>query len=61
MVFYYDPSRSGAVPKEMLNGYQGTLMVDGYSGYDPVCATQSLLRLGCWAHVRRKFMDAKKL
>ena len=45
----------------MLNGYRGTLMVDGYSGYDPVCAIQSLLRLGCWAHARRKFMDAKKL
>ena len=45
----------------MLSGYQGTLMVDGYTGYDPVCTTQSLLRLGCWAHARRKFVDAKKI
>jgi len=37
------------------------LMVDGYTGYDPVCASQSLLRLGCWAHARRKFVDAKKI
>ena len=61
VVFRYDPGRSGAVPKAMLSGYQGTLMVDAYSGYDPVCAIQSLLRLGCWAHARRKFVDAKKI
>jgi len=61
VVFHYDPGRSGAVPTEMLGDYQGALMVDGYSGYEPVCNAQSLLRLGCWTHARRKFVDAKKL
>ncbi len=60
VVFRYDPTRTGAVPTDMLDGYRGTLMVDGYSGYEPVCNAQSLTRLGCWAHARRKFVEAKK-
>jgi len=36
-------------------------MVDGYGGYNAVSAQQSVTRLGCWAHARRKFMDAKKV
>jgi len=60
VVFHYDPGRSGAVPTDMLGDYQGALMVDGYSGYEPVCSSQSLVRLGCWTHARRKFVEAKK-
>ena len=35
-------------------------MVDGYSGYEPVCRARSLIRLGCWTHARRKFVEAKR-
>jgi hypothetical protein len=35
-------------------------MVDGYEGYAPVCREQSLIRLGCWVHARRKFIDVSK-
>lgn len=61
VLFDYDPSRSGLVPKRLLSDYQGTIMVDGYEGYDAVCREQSLLRLGCWAHARRKFVEAGKV
>lgn len=61
VVFHYDPGRGGAVPEAMLGEYRGALMVDGYSGYDRVCNARPLLRLGCWVHARRKFVDAKKL
>lgn len=33
-------------------------MSDGYEGYAAVCAKNKLTRLGCWAHARRKFVDA---
>jgi transposase len=36
-------------------------MVDGYSGYNLVCNTNKITRLGCWAHARRYFADAQKL
>jgi transposase len=60
ILFNYDASRSGAVPKRLLADYQGALMVDGYEGYQPVCRKQGLVRLGCWVHARRKFIDVGK-
>ena len=60
VLFDYAPTRSGSVPRQLLEGYQGALMVDGYDGYDGVCRGSSMLRLGCWAHARRKFVDAAK-
>lgn len=60
VLYRYAPSRSGDVAKELLGDYRGALMVDGYDGYNAVCATQPLTRLGCWAHARRKFIEAQK-
>lgn len=59
-LFDYDPSRSGAVPRRLLAGFAGALMLDGYEGYAPVCKEQGLTRLGCWVHARRKFVDVSK-
>ncbi len=61
VVFHYDPSRGGDVPQLLLGEYEGALMVDGYDGYEAVCRTQGLKRLGCWAHARRKFVEAQRL
>ncbi len=59
-VFYhYAPTRNQTVPQQLLSGYQGALMVDGYSGYNASCGN-GIRRLGCWAHARRKFHEAKK-
>ena len=58
--FHYDPGRSTAVAESLLSNYSGTLMSDGYEPYRKVAATRGLTHLCCWAHVRRKFMDAKK-
>ena len=60
VVFRYDPGRGGDVPLDMVSDYRGVLMVDGYGGYNAVCAKNSLIRLSCLAHVRRKFIDAKE-
>ena len=60
VLFHYSPSRSGDIPKQLLCDFEGALMVDGYEGYQAVCNEQKLKRLGCWAHARRKFMDAKR-
>ena len=60
VLFHYAPSRSGEVAKHLLDGFAGALMVDGYDGYHAVCAAQGLTRLGCWAHARRKFIEAQK-
>jgi transposase len=61
ILFDYDPSRSGQVPKRLLTDYRGAIMVDGYEGYDSVCREGDIIRLGCWAHARRKFTQAAKV
>jgi transposase len=60
LLFEYDPTRSGAVPKRLLEGFEGFLQVDGYTGYNEVCEWPKITRVGCMAHVRRKFKEAAK-
>lgn len=60
ILFDYDPSRSGEVPSMLLEGFQGYLQVDGYAGYNEICLIEGVIRLGCMAHVRRKFFDVLK-
>jgi transposase len=60
VLFDYDPSRSGEVPKRLLEGFKGTLHTDAYAGYDAVVTLQRLVRLLCWSHARRRFVDVLK-
>jgi len=60
ILFDYDPSRSGEVPKRLLEGFDGYLQTDAYAGYNPVVKTQQLTRVLCMAHARRYFTDALK-
>jgi len=60
IVYHYDPTRAQAVPKRLLPAYEGYLQTDGYAGYNGILAESDIIGVGCWAHVRRKFMDAKK-
>ncbi|HEY4645493.1 MAG TPA: IS66 family transposase [Steroidobacteraceae bacterium] len=61
VLFDYDPSRGGQVPKRLLAGFEGILLTDGYEPYDAVVQAQSLVHAGCLAHVRRRFEDARKV
>jgi len=58
--FTYDPSRATTVPEKLLVGYQGALMTDGYKPYRVVALSNQLEHLCCWAHARRKFIEAQK-
>lgn len=60
IIYQYHPSRSGDVAKLFLDGYQGVVQTDGYKGYDFLDKWLDILHVACWAHARRKFMDAKK-
>lgn len=61
ILFHYEPTRSGAVPSLLLRDFSGALMVDAYTGYNAVCVNNGITRLGCWAHARRKFIEAQKM
>lgn len=60
-LFHYAPTRSQTVPINLLNETSHAMMVDGYEGYQQACDQYGIQRLGCWAHARRKFVDAQKL
>ncbi len=60
LLFQYEPTRSGAVPQKYLSDYKGYLQTDGYKGYDALGDQAGIVHIGCWAHARRKFMEALK-
>ena len=47
-------------PKYVLKDYNQVLLADAYGGYDGVVAGNAIVRAGCWAHLRRKIIDAEK-
>lgn len=60
VLFDYDPSRGGAVPLRLLQGYRGILLTDGYEAYEKAAQVLGLVHAGCMAHARRYFEAARK-
>lgn len=61
LFFWYDRgSRSKKTARELLGGYRGTFQSDGYEAYEQFCGVPGVLGAACWAHARRKFVDALK-
>lgn len=61
VLYDYEPSRSGQVPVRLLEGFRGYLMTDGYDGYNAVARGGAVTHLVCWAHVRRRFIEAVRV
>jgi transposase len=68
IVFDYQAGRSGRHAGQFLQDWQGSLMVDDYSGYkalftaarahpDTQRRLEPCIELACWSHARRKFFD----
>ena len=55
ILYEYQPTRNGDHPMRFLPDFAGYLHADGYAGYNDV---KNAKILGCWAHARRKFIDA---
>lgn len=51
-------SRERDGPIQFLGSWSGTMIADGYSGYDEVVRRNRIVRAGCWAHARRKLKQA---
>jgi transposase len=43
----------------MLKGYQGVLHSDKYGAYEALANKKQLIWCPCWAHIRRKFIEAE--
>ena len=58
VAYVYSETRAAETPNHLLAGTTGTLVTDGYSGYNGVVGEGKRTRVGCWAHARRKFYEA---
>ncbi len=59
-VFEFRLGRGREGPKKFLDRWEGILQTDGYQAYEGVGGSK-MVHVGCWAHARRKFVDAVKL
>jgi transposase len=59
-VFDFRMGRERDGPMKFLGQWEGILQTDGYQAYDRVGGPK-LVHVGCWAHARRKFVDAVKV
>lgn len=57
--FHYDMgSRGGDTARKLIGAYRGTVQTDGYEVYEAYEGAPGKRLIGCWAHARRKFVEA---
>ena len=58
-LYHYSRTRSAEYSRELMSGFEGYLQTDGYRVYRLLESEEpGLMRVGCFAHVRRKFHEA---
>jgi transposase len=61
VVFDFEMTRGREVPKKFFKDYDGILHTDGYAAYEKDVGSKNVTRACCWAHARRRFIDALKV
>jgi transposase len=57
VTYVYAPDRKAERPVAHLEGFRGTLQVDGYAGYRVLAEAGQVQLAFCWSHVRRRFYE----
>jgi len=60
-VFLYRPDRSAKFLEDMLDGFTGSVITDGYASYNFLNSKKNIIHAGCNTHARRKFVEADKV
>jgi transposase len=60
-LYQYSRTRNAGFIKDFLASYKGYLQTDGYDGYTAIGEKDGIVHVGCWAHARRKFVEALKI
>jgi transposase len=60
-VFDFRMSRGREGPAHFLDKFEGILQTDAYAAYDRGVGGVNIVHACCWAHARRRFVDAVKL
>ncbi|MGH6803837.1 MAG: IS66 family transposase [Methyloceanibacter sp.] len=59
-VYLYSPDRRSERPAGHLQRFKGVVHVDGYAGFERLCAGGHIQLAACWAHARRKFYEIQQ-
>jgi transposase len=59
VVYEYTPTHARDGPATFLKNYRGFLQADAANLYDGLYAPAKIIEVGCWAHARRHFFEAK--
>lgn len=61
VVYRWETSRAATCLDNVLPvNFKGTIQCDGYAAYEALARQPDITLAGCWAHVRRKFFEAKE-
>lgn len=58
VVYDFTLTRERDGPAKFLEGFEGYLQADAYSGYDRICASDKVHEIACWIHARRYWHQA---
>jgi transposase len=58
VVFDATPTHERDGPEAFLGGFRGHLQADAYAGYDALFRSGRIVEVACWAHARRRFVEA---
>jgi len=57
-VYEFSLTREDKEPSRFLEGFEGYLQADAFSGYDQLYATGKVIEVACMAHTRRYWWEA---
>lgn len=55
VIFEYSSTRNGDIARQLTTGFNGTLVTDGYAGYNNL---ENITHAECMCHMRRYFLEA---
>ena len=58
--YKFEPTRSGKIADELLDGFEGAVLTDKFGGYLHFRKDKKINWGLCWAHARREFFDLKE-
>jgi transposase len=60
IVYEFTQSREQTWPQAFLKDWKGVLQVDAYPGYTSLLELDRIIAAYCWAHARRKYIEAQE-
>jgi transposase len=58
-IYSFRTSRSHSHAEDLLSKYSGILHSDKYGAYERMAGQKQIIWAPCWAHIRRKFIEAE--